>query len=266
MRVSGLYVYPLKSARGVAVEEAVLDPLGFTGDRRWCVVDPEGRAITQRECPALATVTVRSSAEGITIRRRGQEPLSVVVPGNGRSRVAVRVHDDRTQGIPASPEADAWLQAAIGIPCRLVHMPASVVRPVNPRYGLPGDRVSYADGYPLLLTSEASLADLNRRLDTHVPMDRFRANLVIDGDGAFAEDDWKRIRIGGNELRVAKPCPRCVVITTDQRTGVRGNEPLRTLSTFRMSDGRVQFGQNLIHEGPGTIRVGDAVEVLESRS
>lgn len=266
MRVSGLYVYPLKSARGLSMEEAALDPFGLAGDRRWCVVDPEGRAITQRECPALATLDVRPSAGGITIRRRGREPLFVDVPGSGRSEVAVRVHDDRTEGIPASPESEVWLQAALGIPCRLVHMPGAVVRPVNPRYGRPGDRVSYADGYPLLLTSEASLADLNRRLDTPVPMDRFRANLVIDGEGAFAEDDWRRIRVGDVELRVVKPCARCVVITTDQRTGARRKEPLKTLSTYRMVDGRVHFGQNLIHEGPGTIRVGDAVEVLESRS
>ena len=125
--------------------------------------------------------------------------------------------------------------------------------------------MSFADGYPLLLTSEASLADLNRRMDRALPMDRFRANLVIDGEVPFAEDEWARIRVGSTKFRVVKPCARCVVTTTDQRTGARGPEPLRTLASFRNAGGKVLFGENLIHDGPGPVRLGDPVEVLERR-
>ncbi len=145
-------------------------------------------------------------------------------------------------------------------------MPREVHRQVNLEFGRAGDRVSFADGYPLLLTSEASLSELNRRLETPVPMDRFRANLVVDGSDPFEEDRWARIRVGDVELRVVKPCARCVVTTTDQATGSRSREPLRTLATFRNEGGRVLFGENLIHDGPGRLRVGNRVDVLSTRS
>jgi uncharacterized protein YcbX len=173
---------------------------------------------------------------------------------------------DQTEGEAAGVEADAWLSGLLGLRCRLLYMPPSTCRQVSLEYGQPGDRVSFADGYPLLLTSEASLAELNRRLDRALPMDRFRPNLVIDGKVPFAEDDWARIRVGSTEFRVAKSCARCVVTTTDQRTGARGPEPLRTLASFRNVGGKILFGENLIHEGPGPVRLGDPVEVLESRS
>ena len=144
-------------------------------------------------------------------------------------------------------------------------MPADTIRPVNPAYGRPGDHVSFADGYPALLASEASLADLNSRLAAPVPMNRFRPNLVVDGTEAFAEDGWSRIRIGEVVFRVVKPCDRCVVTTIDQKTGKAGKEPLRTLSRYRKKDGKVYFAQNLIPDAPGTLRRGDPVEVLERK-
>lgn len=266
MKVAGLYLYPLKSARHLPVEEAVLDDLGPAGDRRWCVVDPEGRVVTQRECPALATIEVDLTPEGIVLRRDGLESLEVTVPTHSEPRLSVRVHDDRTEGSAASREATEWLQAALDRPVRLVHMPSSVRRDVNRKYGRPGDHVGFADGYPLLLTSEASLEELNRRLEAPVPMDRFRPNVVVSAERPFEEDGWKRIRIGTADFRVVKPCARCVVITTDQRTGARGVEPLQTLATFRKFEGKVLFGQNLIHDGRGSIRIGDRVEVLERRA
>jgi uncharacterized protein YcbX len=144
-------------------------------------------------------------------------------------------------------------------------MPETTHRQVSLSYARSGDRVSFADGYPLLLTSEASLAELNQRLEGALPMDRFRPNIVVDGGEAFGEDDWARIRVGDTDFRVVKPCARCVVTTTDQQTGSRGKEPLRTLATFRTVDGKVLFGENLIHDGPGPLRTGDPVEVIERR-
>jgi hypothetical protein len=178
------------------------------------------------------------------------EPVRVL----GRPLVAAAV----------ASEADAWLGRFLGHEARLwrVHEP----RPVNPKYAVsPADRTGFADGYPLLLLGQASLDDLNARLARPVPVDRFRPNLVLAGAPAFAEDAWRRIRVGEIELAVVKPCARCVITTTDQRTAARGREPLRTLAGYRRApDGKVLFGQNAIHLSTGVMRAGDVVSVLDS--
>jgi uncharacterized protein YcbX len=266
VRVTGLYRYPLKSARGASLDEATLDPFGIAGDRRWCLRGEDGKVITQRDCPALARLEVREIEAGIELHSDGRDPVTVLRPEPGTEPLSVLVWRDRTEGLPAGAKADAWLGSLLERPCRLLYMTPDTHRQVSLEYGQPGDRVSFADGYPLLLTSEASLADLNRRLDRALPMDRFRPNLVIDGEAPFAEDEWARIRVGSTEFRVVKPCARCVVTTTDQRTGAGGPEPLRTLASFRNAGGKVLFGENLIHDGPGPVRLGDPVEVLERRS
>jgi uncharacterized protein YcbX len=265
MRVTGLYVYPLKSARGLPLEEANLDAFGIEGDRRWCLTGGDGRVITQRDCPVLATLDVFPNEEGLELRAAGRRPLRVRRPEPGPGNHAVTVWEDLTAGLAVGGDADSWLADLLERPCRLVYMPETTNRQVSLSYGRSGDRVSFADGYPLLLTSEASLAELNQRMATVLPMDRFRPNIVVDGGEPFAEDDWARIRVGNKDFRVVKPCARCVVTTTDQQTGSRGKEPLRTLATFRTVDGKVLFGENLIHDGPGPLRTGDPVEVLERR-
>ncbi|MCL7972579.1 MAG: MOSC domain-containing protein [marine benthic group bacterium] len=266
MNVTGLFVYPLKSARGLTLAEASLDSFGIEGDRRWCLLGTDGKVITQRDCQALATLRARPTGQGLELEAPGMGALSVRRPAEDRDLLPIGVWKDRTRGAPADPAADAWLEDFLGRPCRLLYMPREVHRQVSLDFGREGDRVSYADGYPLLLTSGASLTELNRRLDTAVPMDRFRANLVVDGDRPFEEDDWARIRVGEMEFRVVKPCARCVVTTVDQQTGERGPEPLRALASFRSDGGKVLFGQNLIHSGPGRLRIGDPVEVLERRT
>ena len=265
MRVTGLYVYPLKSARGLPLEEANLDAFGIEGDRRWCLTGGDGRVITQRDCPVLATLDVFPNEEGLELRAAGRLPLRVRRPEPGPEPHAVTVWEDSTAGLAVGEDADSWLADLLERPCRLVYMPETTHRQVSLSYGRSGDRVSFADGYPLLLTSEASLAELNRRMEGALPMDRFRPNIVVDGGEPFGEDDWARIRVGDTQFRVVKPCARCVVTTTDQQTGSRGEEPLRTLATFRTVDGKVLFGENLIHDGPGPLRTGDPVEVIERR-
>ncbi|MBT8462240.1 MAG: MOSC domain-containing protein [Gemmatimonadetes bacterium] len=265
MKVTGLFVYPLKSARALSLQEAHLDEFGIRGDRRWCLVDDDGRVITQRESPVLATLDVVPSADGLELRAVRRPALRVRTPGPDQPVCPAQVRADHTEGRLAGAGADAWLSDLLGRSCHLLHMPPSTRRQVSLTHGRPGDRVSFADGYPLLLTNEASLAALNERLPRAVPMDRFRPNLVIDGVEPFAEDGWSRIRAGGTEFRVVKPCARCVVTTTDQQTGDREKEPLRTLATFRNVGGKVLFGENLIHEGTGPIRLGDGVEVVETR-
>lgn len=159
-------------------------------------------------------------------------------------------------------DAAAWFSDYLGVAVRLVRLADENARPLGTTSAQPGDRVSFADAYPFLLISEASLDGLNRRLSLPLPMDRFRPNIVITGCDAHAEDRWRHVRIGEIDFRVAKPCARCVITTTDQQTGEVGGEPLRTLATYRLEDGKILFGQNLVHVGRGTVGVGDSVVVL----
>jgi uncharacterized protein YcbX len=266
VRVTGLYRYPVKSARGVSLPEARLGWMGIEGDRRWAILGSDGKVITQRDCPALATLAVRRTRGGIRLSAPGCPDLAVDRPSPGSRSARIDIWGDVTEGVHADSHTGDWLLRFLGRQACLVFMPEEIQRSVDRRYGGPGDRVGFADGYPFLLTSEASLADLNARLDAPVPMDRFRPNLVVDGEAGFEEDDWVRIRVGKITFRVVKACPRCVVTTVDQRTGIPGREPLRALAEFRKRDGRVLFGQNLIHDQRGMLRVGDEVEVLERRA
>ena len=176
----------------------------------------------------------------------------------------VTVWRDTVPAHEAGERAAAWLTAFLGTPCRLVRMPESTERAVNPAFGEPGDVVSFADGYPFLLIGQASLDDLNARLASPLPMRRFRPNLVVAGAESFAEDTWKRVQIGHIVFRVVKPCARCTIPTVDPEAGVfAGKEPLRTLATFRKFGSKVFFGQNLIAQGTGALRVGDPVAILE---
>lgn len=262
--LSAIWIYPVKAAAGVALTEARVEARGLAGDRRWMIVDPNGRFLTQREHPRLALLKAHAAGGALRLEAPAHGALDVPVPPPDGAAETVQVWRDTVEATPAGAEADAWLSAFVGAACRLVYMPDASTRPVDPAYGRPGDHVSFADGYPVLLAAEASLADLNGRLDAPVPMNRFRPNLVVRGSEPFAEDTWRRIRIGDVAFRVVKPCARCTVPTVDQATGVAGKEPLRTLSRYRKKDGKVYFAQNLIAEQPGTLRSGDAVEVLET--
>ena len=174
----------------------------------------------------------------------------------------VRVHDDRVPALAGYDEADRWFSDFLGEQCHLVFIPDEVRRPVDPAWA-PGHRVSFADGYPLHLTTQESLQDMNRRLSRETSMLRYRPNLVVAGGSPWAEDEWRVLRIGDVMVRLVKPCARCTVITVDQGTGARGREPLRSLKNFREWEGKVYFGQNLVFEGTGRYRVGEDVRILE---
>jgi uncharacterized protein YcbX len=268
LSVRALHIYPVKSCRGLALEEAVLEKRGLRHDRRWMVVDEERQFLTQRTDPRLALVGVTIEGEELRLAAAGHGEVRLVtshVPQRGTERTRVRVWKDEVEAADGGAEAAAWMTAWLGRPARLVSLPDDSVRTVNPKYANEGDEVAFADGFPLLIVTTASLADLNAKLKEPIPMDRFRPNVVVDGGEAWAEDAWKRIRIGTVSVRVAKPCARCVVTTTDQQTGARGVEPLRTLATFRSSrDSRGEmFGQNAIPDGEGILRVGDTVTIDE---
>jgi uncharacterized protein YcbX len=261
LRLSSLHVYPVKSCGGFSPPEWDVDQFGLRHDRRWMVVTLDGGFVTQREQPRLALVRPELTGDALVLRAPGMPELAVPLIPSGRERVKVQVWDDITEGVPVSPEAAQWLSRFLGQLVRLVWMPSDVIRPTDPAYAL-GHRVSFADGFGFLLISEASLSELNRRLERPVPMNRFRPNLVVSGSEPFAEDGWRELRLGPLELTVVKPCDRCVTTTTDQETAERGVEPLRTLATFRRQNGKVLFGQNLVHRGSGRLAAGSVVQVV----
>jgi uncharacterized protein len=259
--LTAIHIYPVKSCRGITLTSAQLEVWGLRFDRNWMVVTPEGKFLTQREVPRLALVEAIPQPAGLQLNALGQP--SLLVPSSPPdSAVEVEVWGDWCWATDQGDAAAAWFSQVLDRPCRLVQMGQGYDRPVNP-LGLPDAQVSFADAYPLLLISEASLADLNQRLPEAIPMNRFRPNLVVSGCDAYAEDSWRRIRINQIIFDVVKPCERCVITTTDQTTALRqGREPLATLATYRKVKGGVIFGQNLVHRGRGEIQVGSPVEVL----
>jgi uncharacterized protein YcbX len=264
--VVALHRYPVKSLRGQALERATIGPRGIEGDRRWLVTDEGGRFLTRRELPQMALIDARPEGDGLRLAHPDLGDLRVERPAE-TPETEVRVWRDAVAARPADPAAGAFLSAALGRPVRLMWQPEESIRPVDPDYATAADHVSFADGFPLLITGIASLAALNDRLDAPVEMARFRPNLVIDGIAAWGEDRWRRIRIGALMLRIVKPCSRCIMTTQDPLTGERahGNDPLTTLRRMgRMAKGGIMFGQNAIPDGAGEIAVGDAVEVLEA--
>ncbi len=268
-RVTGLFIYPVKSLRGYAVPAAEIDELGLVGDRRFLVVDAAGRFLTQRAVPRMACVDARLSATALVLSTESADPMSVPTasdPGAPLRPVSVW----KSEGLLAEDcggTVSAWLSDFLGLKCHLVRIGPRFSRPVLKASARAGDLVTFADAYPFLIISEASLADLNDRIQENhgepVPMDRFRPNIVVDGCDAYTEDTWARIRIGDAIFRNGGPCARCIITTTDQITGERGKEPLKTLATFRRAPADptdVNFGTNLIHETKrSSIRVGAEV-------
>jgi uncharacterized protein YcbX len=267
LRLSALYRFPVKSLGGECLQHAAVDALGLAGDRRWMVVEAgSGRFLTQRQLPRMAQVGARWLDEAILELRAPRQPsLTVAVPPADEALREVSVWRDSLAAPDAGEAAAQWLSAVLGRDCRLVHVPASRGRQVDLAYAQPGDRVGFADGFPLLLIGQASLDDLAARVGRPLEMLRFRPNLVIDGATPYAEDDWGRLRIGEVEFERVKPCSRCAIPTLDPHTGERAEdgEPLRTLATYRRDAGGVYFGQNLIPRGTGVLEVGMPVTLLD---
>ncbi len=273
MHLAALNIHPVKSLRGLGVSSAEVDALGIVGDRRFLVVGPDGVFLTQRVVARMARVATAVDAAWLTLGCEGFGEVKVRRdPDPASALVTVSIwKNDGLKAEDCGPSAAEWLSRVLGLPCRLVRIGPAFNRPVRPAAARPGDVVHFADAFPLLAVSEASLRDLNDRMAEEggeaLPMNRFRPNLVVEGCGPYEEDSWKRIRIGEVVLRAAGPCLRCIVTTTDQLTGERGKEPLKTLATYRRDLAEptyVKFGQNLVHETKsGALRVGDPVEVLE---
>lgn len=271
LSVSGIFIYPVKSCRGIAIASTEMDALGVAGDRRFLVVDETGKFLTQRTHARMALIATALDAERVTLSAEGAGSVSVTRapdPTASLRSVTVWKHSG-LQAEDCGAEAARWLSDFLGAKLALVRIGPAFERHVLKKAGRSGDCFSFADGSPVLVTGEASLADLNDRIlergGEPVPMDRFRPNIVVSGAAPFAEDEWPRVRIGEVVLRAAGKSDRCIVTTTDQLTGERGKEPLRTLATFRrdpIEPTSVYFGANFINESKrGALRVGDEVIV-----
>lgn len=265
IRLSALHIYPLKSCAALAPPQIDVEPRGLAHDRRWMIVDTGKRFITGREQPRLVLIRAEPTPRGLLLRAPGLPDLFVAPPGARAARVDVTVWRSTVDAALADDEAHAWVSRFLRADCRLVYMDPRAARRVDPDHSRPGDEVSFADAYPLLLISQGSLDALNAKLRQPVGMLRFRPNLVIDGVPPHAEDGWKRLRIGSVEFELVKPCVRCGFTTVIPETGAfdPNGEPLRTLSAYRRGIKGVIFGQNVIARGRGRLRVGDAVEVLQ---
>ena len=291
MKITQINIYPIKSLKGISLSESVVERRGLRFDRRWMLTDKDGIFFTQREVPKMATISVDADRSGLTVTADGFPALRIPAEPDRGERRSVVVWASTVDAEVYIGEISEWFSEVLQRNCQLVRMPESSERYVNPRFNTGKDIVSFADGYPLMLIGEASLADLNEKIaekaNDHdkeppfpLPMDRFRPNLVVKGSESFEEDKWRTIRIGVTLFRSTKPCERCVVTTVDQATGeFDGKEPLRTLASFRtaknllpdtyekrgLSATAVLFGQNLLPENPGaSVRIGNRVEVLET--
>ncbi|BAU54630.1 MOSC domain-containing protein [Mucilaginibacter gotjawali] len=267
LKISELYIYPIKSLPGISVKQALVTKTGFEHDRRWMLVDKNNLFISQREAPQMTQLLAAIENNGLKITHKiNGESFRVPFyppPAGGRgARAEVVVWDDTCEAEFVSDEADAWFSKMLGMKCRLVYMPDDTRRMVDQTYA-PGDVItSFSDGYPFLLIGQASLSDLNSRLAIQLPMDRFRPNIVFTGGKPFAEDLMGNFTIGGIDFQGVKLCARCPIPTINQQDGSRGKEPIKTLASYRQKNNKILFGQNLVHNGEGVIKVGDNLKVL----
>jgi uncharacterized protein YcbX len=261
--VSELYIYPVKSLGGISVPSATLTDRGFEYDRRWMLVDGDHRFLSQRELPQMALLQVQLHEQGLIIRRKDSDRSSLLVPFEpaGESCM-VSVWEDECSARWVNSQADEWLSQMLSFPCRLVYMPDSSRRLVDDQYAHHQEVTSFADGFPLLLIGQSSLDDLNKKLASPLPMDRFRPNIVFTGGEPYQEDNMEHFQIAGISFFGVKPCARCVITTVDQLTANKGKEPLRTLNGYRSRNNKIYFGQNLLFDGAGKISVNDPITNL----
>lgn len=263
--LSELHIYPIKSLAGISLTQSLLEEKGLQYDRRWMLIDNEGTFISQRKYPVLALLQIRLEKEHLTVTHRNTPSIttSFLYEENTGQPIAVNVWGTDCHGIEVSTAVSKWFSEFLKTDVRLVQMPEAERRLVDPRYAKDDEVVSFADGYPCLIISQASLDGLNERLSEPVPMNRFRPNFVFTGGEPHIEDSFNTFSIGDLLFKAVKPCSRCVMITVDQQTATKSAEPLKTLAGYRTIDKKIMFGQNLVHQGSGTIRVGDQLQVKE---
>jgi len=265
LKVSGIYVYPIKSLGGISLKSAQVTSRGLEHDRRWMLVDEQNRFLSQREIPEMASLQVEINKDCLAVTHQQQPEKMVYIPFlfDAKKEAICTVWDDECICEFIDSKIDDWFSAVLKRKCHLVYMPFTTKRQVDQRYAQPENITSFSDGYPTLLIGQASLEDLNSKLNEAVPMDRFRPNIVFTGGEAFQEDQMQYFTINNLDFFGVKPCARCSVITIDQESGTAGKEPLKTLSGYRKRNNKIYFGQNLIHQDEGTISLNDELIIKE---
>lgn len=267
--LSEIWIYPIKSLGGIRLQKASLKEQGLQWDRRWMLLDENEQFLTQRQFPGMALLDVSLRRDSLQVTHRKKSMSALEIPLELRMPAEVLdapIWDDRSKAFSVGKEANRWFSEALDRSCRLVFMPEEGERTVTGKTSGRQQKVSFADGYPILLIGQASLNDLNSRLKEPVPMNRFRPNLVFTGGTPFEEDGWHSFTIGGKQFWAEKPCARCVVTTIDQYTARKNKkEPLATLATYRNWNQQLLFGQNLLYQANGTLEEGDVIEVKTSK-
>jgi MOSC domain-containing protein len=263
LTVTELAIYPVKSLAGIKQSTMVLGARGPLFDRHWMVTDPLGQFLTQRQQPRMCLIKTALCADALELSAPGMQLLRLTLPATiDCPRSSVKVWRDTVQACDMGAIAADWLSSYLGAACRLHFMPDDSVRAVDPIYARSGDQVGFADGFPILLITEASLQAFNAELPEPIGSERFRPNIVLGGTAPYAEDEWRRLRIGDVEFDVVKPCSRCAIPSLDPSTAERQPIISKTLSRLRRRGDAVYFGQNVIHRGLGSIALGDSVTVL----
>lgn len=260
-----MFIYPVKSLGGIELNSSDIGIRGLLHDRRFLLIDENNRFLTQREFPKMALLQTAIKNDELLVYSQ-EQPSEILVlqlfPKPPGKNIRVQIWEDECDAQPVSAKADKWFSKKLKINCRLVYMPDSTRRNVDPKYAMDEETVNFADGFPMLIFAQASLDELNSRLPENLPVTRFRPNMVFAAGFPFQEDLMKHFRINEIDFYCVKPSARCVITTTDQQTGKAGKEPLRTLATFRQKDNKVFFGQNVLVAGKGKINVGDRIEII----
>ena len=262
LRLSEIWIYPIKSLGGIPLETGKVLGKGLLHDRRWMLITHDGEFMTQREHPQMALLQPYINDVVMTVNQKDNPATKIKfqidAPPSGK-KIETKIWNDTVQVIEVDTKLSAWFSDQLSVSCKLVVFPEGHARPVDPNYKVNDEHVSLADAFPFLIIGQSSLNDLNTRLDQPVPMNRFRPNFVFTGGDPFEEDGWKNFSIGGVNFVGVKLCARCPIPTINQDTGVRGAEPLLTLSKFRKTDNKVLFGQNLVATNQGEVKVGDLI-------
>ncbi len=267
LKVSELYIHPIKSLGGISLQSAEVTDRGLKHDRRWLLVDGNNCFFTQRDFPRM-TFLKTNITDGILEVSEKNNPINKIEIPIGKftdEELQVKIWDDAVAANVVDKRCNKWFSDFLGINCKLVYMPDETKREVSKEHAKENEIVSFADGFPFLIIGQSALDDLNRRLNNPVPITNFRPNIVFTGGDAFEEDNWSEIRIGEMTFFAVKPCARCVITTIDQETAAKNKEPLATLSTYRRKGSKILFGENLIHKGTGQINVGDEIKIISHK-
>lgn len=257
LTLTEIWIYPVKSLGGISIKSAKILPKGLEYDRRFMLIEENGLFMSQRVYPQMARFKTAITGDQLTITHNTDTISISLNPATTHPPRPVQIWDDLVMANEVDPNVSNWFAQRLDIPCKLVYFPEQNPRAVDPQYKVNEEHVSLADAYPFLIIGQASLDDLNTRLETPVPMNRFRPNFVFSGSKPYEEESWRDFSIGSNRFVGVKPCARCVLTTINQDTAQKGKEPLKTLATYRNFNNKIIFGQNAVAIDHTAISIGD---------